>query len=384
MNTSSNNSFIENHSEIEAETLTEILQHTKTSVDGISVYEFSQKHKVVGFFIKWIGCPVCQEVIENVGRMFPTFIKLNAVPIIFHQEDPKTVKKYFENNKKDINANYLPFAYASKSLNDVLGIGSASLGSHIEAIMKGNMLGLVLGPKKRVFTIPTKVRNPMSQFAAVSIENGIVKKKVVYSTLYKRVDFGLFMNDIGSTLVSKKNVQRLMNLFPNIVDSKIENQTNTVDRKSTNIDNNEGEIEKTLSDEIGRFYLKAFASNEYSVENILIYEEISFFKGMPLQKNFTIESQIEKAKEIYKNFIVEGSMMELNITRNLAKDYENRIEQFESHHEKNEDLSKFFDDLMKEVRMEILGDTFGRFKKSRYYDEYLDGKHGEKTITYLV
>ena len=227
-------------------------------------------------------------------------------------------------------------------------------------------------------TIPTNVSNPFSQFGVISIENGLIKKKVVYSTLHKRLDFGLFLNDVGSNLSSSEQVSKLMKMFPYVLSSKLEQ----IEEPLGDGHKREwSEIEKILSDEIGRYYFKAHATNEYSVENILLYEEISNFKGMTLQNDFKIENQIEKAKEIYEMFLTPDSIMELNVTQSLTKEYKNRINEL---HLKFDDLNDLFDDLMEEIKFGVIVDTFRRFKKSRLYLEYKNSDVGEKVITYLI
>jgi len=126
----------------QAENIKKIFKETITSREGKTVYELSKEHKIIGIFIKWYGCPMCQEVMEVVGKMFPTFIKLNTLPIIFHQENELDAKKTME-NAKDLNVNYIPYCKTTKELQKALGIGNASMGSHMEAMVKANMIGLV-------------------------------------------------------------------------------------------------------------------------------------------------------------------------------------------------------------------------------------------------
>ena len=80
-------------------------------------------------------------------------------------------------------------------------------------------------------------------------------------------------------------------------------------------------------------------------------------------------------------FLTTDSIMELNITQNLAKDYKNRINEL---HLKFDDLNDLFDDLMEEIKVGVVVDTFRRFKKSRLYLEYKNSDVGEKVITYLI
>eukprot|EP01080_Neovahlkampfia_damariscottae_P011454 gene11454-4619_t len=371
--------FLEKGTTDKAEEILQILKATQTSLSE-TVFNLSCEHKVVGIFIKWFGCPMCAEVIEVVGKMFPTFLKLNTLPIIFHQENENDAKKAMERSK-DLNVKYIPFCKTTRELQRALGISSASMGNHMEAAIKSDLLGLVVGPKRRNFTIPVKVINPFSQFGVISIESGVVKKKVVYSTLHKRLDFGLFLNDVGSNLISPKKVSKLMRTFPDVVSEEIK----VIDESEEKRPIEEwSEIEKVLSDELGRYYFKAHATNEYSVENVLVYEEVSMFKGMPLQKDFKKENQIKKAKEIYNTFLTTNSFLQLNITDELGNEYKKRIEQLEKSTDNNIDISDLFEDLMIEVRCGVIKDTFARFKLSRYFQEYKNGEHGEKTMTYLV
>ena len=73
---------------------------------------------------------MCAEVIEVVGKMFPTFLKLNTLPVIFHQENENDAKKAMEKSK-DINVKYIPFCKTSKELQKEIGIASASMGNHM-------------------------------------------------------------------------------------------------------------------------------------------------------------------------------------------------------------------------------------------------------------
>ena len=134
-------SFLEQGSHKKAETITTLLQNTITSL-GVTVYDLSTQHKVVGIFIKWFGCPMCAEAIEVVGKMFASFIKLNTLPIIFHQEKDETACKAMD-NATDLNVKYIPFCKVTKELQNLLGIGSASMGNHMEAMVKSNVLGLM-------------------------------------------------------------------------------------------------------------------------------------------------------------------------------------------------------------------------------------------------
>ena len=235
-------------------------------------------------------------------------------------------------------------------------------------------------------TIPLNVTNPLSQFGVISFVDGLVKKKVVFSSLHQRLDFGLFTNEIGATLASSDRISELKKYFPELLSTKMEIKEikeSKKEEKDTEEIKKWSVIEKLLSDELGRYYFKAHATNEFSVENVIIYEEVAEFKGMIIQPNFKIENQIEKAKEIYDTFLKKNSILELNITRSLAKEYEESIKKLDdSDAIEADDLNNFFDKLIDEIGGGVLVDTYSRFLKSSYYTDYKNS-NDSSTITYL-
>ena len=105
------------------------------------------------------------------------------------------------------------------------------------------------------------------------------------------------MNDVGSNLSSSEQVSKLMKMFPYVLSSKLEQ----IEEPLGDGHKREwSEIEKILSDEIGRYYFKAHATNEYSVENILLYEEISNFKGMTYKMILKLKIKLKKQKKFMK------------------------------------------------------------------------------------
>jgi hypothetical protein len=322
----------------------------------------------------------CQEVAELLGLLLPTLLKLNTIPLIFHQEPEKDAEKGI-NGSKDLNVNLLPYCKTSRELQKAVGVGSASLGSHMEAMVKCDMVGLVLGKKKRTLTIPVKVQNPLSQFGVVIIEKGQIKKKVVYSTLHKRIDFGLFLNDIGNTFISTESIIKAQKYFPGVQIGS--NKLGSIEKVEVK-EEEKSLREKVLSDDLGRFYFKAHATNEFSVENILVIEETLNMKAMPFQKDFKIEEQFHKLIQIYETFLnPKSAIMQVNITETLAKEIEDLIKTLKEKGLDNyENLNDVLDEVVNDVKSNCLGDTFSRFLQSRYYEEYRKGT--SDAMTYLI
>jgi hypothetical protein len=284
----------------------------------------------------------CQEVIEAVGELFPTLININTLPVIFHQEDDKDEERTMLYSK-DLNTRYIPFCKTSKELQKEVGIGNASFECHLKAIVACNLINLVVGEKKRKLTMPFKVQNPMSQFGIVIIEQGIVKKKIAYSSLEKRIDFGLFINDIGSKPSSSESNSTLKKYFPNVQQvppfqiSKLQLEKITMEQSpvilsprmmspqilSPRVESpqlsmeTDEEMEIILSDEIGRYFFKAYAINEKSVESILFIEQVQTLKSIYSEKG--LNYQYSKLKEIYETFLnPKNAMMLVHVPEKLS------------------------------------------------------------------
>jgi len=67
---------------------------------------------------------------------------LNTLPLIFHQENEETAAKAMSKSK-DVNVKYIPYCKATRELQNLLGIGSASMTNHMEAMVRCNVIGLM-------------------------------------------------------------------------------------------------------------------------------------------------------------------------------------------------------------------------------------------------
>jgi hypothetical protein len=320
----------------------------------------------------------CQEVVEEVGKLLKTTIQLNVIPIIIHQEDPKDAMKYME-KCKDLNVKILPFARTTEKLQRLLDISSASLYNHAEAMVKTNALQLMNGPKKRFFTIPFTVINPFSKFGIVFFENGIVKRQVIFSKLYKRIDFGLFVNDTKETSTFDPQILQYFKGLELKEKTSIIYKTNESEEKRKSVK----KVEQVLQSDLGRFYFKAYATSEFSVENILFYEEVMNFKNMKNSKTFEISKQIEKAATMIQIFLTKDSIMEVNTNDTIVEAILGKLQEFKN--DTNEQgIDSLFDELLKDI-VSVLEDTFSRFIFSHYHQEYQKGLTStNQIINYLI
>jgi hypothetical protein len=277
----------------------------------------------------------------------------------------------------------------------------------LKAIVACNLINLVVGEKKRKLTMPFKVQNPMSQFGIVIIEKGIIKKKIAYSSLEKRIDFGLFINDIGSNPSSSESISKLKKSFPKVQQfqiPKLQLEKITMEQSpmtltprmmspqilSPRIESfvSDEEMESILTDEIGRYFFKAHAINEKSVQSILFIEQVQKLQSIYSEKR--LNYQYSKLKEIYETFLnPKDAMMLVQVPEKLSKLLLKQLKSFKESLCDEEMLKMYIKDvneilnLLLEVVKSSLVDIYSRFKIGRYYQDYKNGSSLEM-VSYLV
>eukprot|EP01080_Neovahlkampfia_damariscottae_P012325 gene12325-5999_t len=367
MNEKSEKSFsVESFSEEKLDSLKEEFQNVKTNI-GVSLYDLSLKHSLVLIFIKWYGCITCQEVIAEVGRLLPPMLKLNTIPIIVHQGDEKVAVKFHEKSK-DMHVPNLLYAKTTKKIQDLLGIVKVSVMKHFSAMMKMDMINSL--KDGRYMDMPFKVINPLSAFAVVVLEKGKVSRKIIYETFEKRLDFPLLLPG-NNSVNSSKVMTEILQYFPNfdwknefirtnsrIFDMKAISKNYKMETKKVGYD-----LVEFLENDLSRYYLKAFATLEFSVENILICEEVEKFKSLKNGKNYDPTEELAMAKHILEYYLKEGAYMQVNIPVKMAKEVEEMIKNVEKSKEFDYEFDCIFDAVINDVRSNCIADTFCRFLK---------------------
>jgi hypothetical protein len=350
---------------------------------GKTLSELSQEHTLVLFFIKWFGCPLCQEVIYQIGHLLPSLLKLNTIPVIVHQQKDEAAESFIKKSR-DLNVPYLAYAKTTKDLQELIGIKSAPIMAHMGAMKE--MIELVCGEKRRKLEIPYSVNNPLSQFGVITIANDLVKKKIIYSSLEKRVDFGMLLQQQGqSSAFSEDYLTKILKYYPDY-DYKTDFKRVAKERKSTMRNKKKTEDPLTLQDvlesDIGRYYFKAFAVSEYSIENLLLYEEVLKYTAMKDKYIHKVSEQLELAKHIVNYYLLDSSPMQVNIQQKLANNAMQAIEDFEK--EEKGDLDSVFDEIISDVKKNCLNDTFARFLSSKHKSDYDLSVKQNKAINYFI
>jgi hypothetical protein len=348
-----------------------------------------------------------------VGELFPTLINMNTIPVIFHQEDNRDAERTMLKSK-DLNTRYIPFCKTSKDLQKEVGIVNASFECHLKAMVACNIINLVVGEKKRKLKLPFKVQNPMSQFGIVIIEKGVLKKKISYSSLEKRIDFGLLINDVESKSISSESISMLKKYFPN-VHCKQQIQKFEIPKLplesleqilSPNILSprmmvspcvspsipitfeKDEEMENVLSDDLGRYFFKAHAFNEHSIESILFIEQVHNLFSLYSKKR--LNYQYFKLKEIYETFLnPKDAMMLIHVPEKLSNLVLKHLKSFEESLCDEEMLELFIKDVSEILNVLVefvkstLSDTYSRFKTGKYYQDYKKG-FSQEMVSYFV
>jgi hypothetical protein len=110
-----------------------------------------------------------------------------------------------------------------------------------------------------------------------------------------------------------------------------------------------------ISEKKGKEMFKKYSMSEWSLENILYFEEVEKYKECE-----TFKLSKRRAAEILKNYVIQGSPLEINISgeirRTLLKKL-NNLDEYES------EYLTIFDKSIEEVRRNMR-DTFGRIPKT--------------------
>jgi hypothetical protein len=128
----------------------------------------------------------------------------------------------------------------------------------------------------------------------------------------------------------------------------------------------DNEFDAFINTKKGREIFKKFAKQEWSLENILFYEQIDKYKKIKVSK-----VSKKRANEILVNFIEVGSVLEVNLAADVRKSTKNKILNFSK-----DDFKDIFDDAIKETKRNMR-DTFARIRKT---EEFQNWKNFSKVV----
>ena len=131
----------------------------------------------------------------------------------------------------------------------------------------------------------------------------------------------------------------------------------------------ESELGEILENEKYRKFFKTFATREYSVENIVFYEEVKKFKKL------NEEERKIRSLEMIEIFLNTESMLEINTTAELTKEILRNVE------ESKEDL---FDKMLSDLTFGTISNSYDRFLFSDLYQEMMIKEKLKKKPQYYL
>eukprot|EP01080_Neovahlkampfia_damariscottae_P002736 gene2736-4145_t len=365
----------------------------KTS-QGITVSEINKQGlKVLIFFTASVGCIHCRGTIHDIYDLKDELLKMNCVPLIAHEEDYKTYDKFL--NSSEITKKFSSmlhierksfvkyfklqhfeifsetYNFLMRGLSEISRISKLGYTNEMEYYVPGTeqILAAVFVVENQKIISEYRKEHKFQRFdiARILIDtdgNGI------------EVHTSIFECDIPKKKLSKKSsfTNGIISLTESIMSPKKET-SNVVSptppaqkeqssifsffsKKSDVVKEEFLKLSEVLNDKNNLKYFKLFATSEYSVENVLFYEEIQNYKKLKEDK------RNDRAAKLMDFFFQEDSIYEINISKKFITEIEENIS-------KGNCSVDLFDKALIDVVNSNLSDTYQRFKFSEVYQEMI-------------
>eukprot|EP01080_Neovahlkampfia_damariscottae_P002023 gene2023-1530_t len=95
----------------------------------------------------------------------------------------------------------------------------------------------------------------------------------------------------------------------------------------------DSEFDAFVSTKSGKDIFKKYAKIEWSLENILFFEEIGKYEKIPSKKHAQ-----RRSKEIVQNYIMTGSPLEVNLSHDVRKNTMKKVDNFDEYKEKLKEI----------------------------------------------
>eukprot|EP01080_Neovahlkampfia_damariscottae_P007280 gene7280-11598_t len=123
----------------------------------------------------------------------------------------------------------------------------------------------------------------------------------------------------------------------------------------------DSEFDAFINSKEGKILFKKYAKKEWSLENILFYEEVEKYKK---SKNFRFAKK--RAEEILSNYIETGSNLEINISGDVRKLTKKKIRNFKDY---KSEYKCIFDEAIKETKRNMR-DTYSRIRRTLEFSKW--------------
>ncbi|EFC41537.1 predicted protein [Naegleria gruberi] len=404
-----------------------VLEEMIVHPSGHSVLRLSEKHRVLLIVIKWFGCPMCQHVITSISNYLSSFLMMNVVPVICHQENNEKCVKSMKGT------NLLHCKISNSIKHGLLMVPKASLVRH--ALALPTILKFMFKEDKKLRLPSLKDIRHMDMFSLFTmhiISHGSFETSYFYKDLSERPDYGKFIFNLGkassetSNLVSEveqspdQYLNDLKKLFPDMffifqtarktrsilnIEQTLQQEEVEEGRVSiASVGSDKLTVQEVLENSTMRRYFKAYLSNIFSLELAIFIEEIAQYKILcKACKKFTYNSDLikksgsnlavdescditifippseiiipehhVKASYIFDTFLEDNAVFEVNTSKKLINAAKKRIEE-EGY------VEDLFDSLEKDVISTMVFPLYLQFESSELCKEMLANVQSVKT-----
>jgi hypothetical protein len=354
---------------------------------GESISELNQKGwKVLLFFSAAVGCPHCQGTMEDVYALHDQLLKLNTIPVICHGESNEKYGEFIQTNErtkkyeifKHLDRNDFVEDFKLEKENPFVQMLSYAK-SGLSELRRLSGLGV-----KSIDTL-AKPERPLA--ACFVIQDSKVVSEYRKEHKYQRFDVARIVLDTDGfgieihtsvfqcEIPKKEKLIKPQNTSVLIRKDSI-SKSGTFSRIGSFLKSPRNQKEKAqpdlkevLMNPSYLSYFKLFATQEFNVENIIFFEEVTLFRLC------SDEKLKGRAIQIKESFLCSDSAYEINTSQKLIKVVESKIE--------NEEFDvEMFDKILSDLEFAVFTDMFSRFSLSEMYEQMIDDK--KKKANYLL
>lgn len=302
---------------------------------NVSVLQLSSKHRVALLFIKFFGCPSCQQLVQDVAVLLPSFAKRNTIPVICHQEPHDVGKKWLEKMNKE----FLHVCSIDDKVQRMFGLQSRFTFKHVRRFFAALTQGYPL-------ELPS-VNTPLIEHGIFLVEHGKITVSKISSCLDGK--------DIAQILNTPCTIAQTDNSIDSFFPVYLRHTSSKTMQKQI-------KLEDMLKDKAMKECFLTFLKNEHSEETLLFVEYVEQYK---LQHRSSRRASI--GKRIIQDFIKDDGAMEVNVSESLKEAV------LESWQKKGSASLDLFDQVAEELKQTVLFEHFTRFQ-AKYNSKKLNNR----------
>jgi hypothetical protein len=277
---------------------------------------------------------------------------MNAIPIVCHAESDEIWEEFIQFNPKfstlvHLNRNNVKHHFKQDS--DVMSLVKETIGAGLAELKRISALKI----RGKLSWFDKETKNLLA--AVFVVQDCQIVSEYRKSVKNERMDLARIVIDPDQTGIELHTSvfscdYKAKREFTQLKELKMAMH---VKSGSQNVKIDVG-LNETLSNHRYRKYFKLFCSSLYCIENILFFEEYLNFKE---KKDWKIAGQILDV------FFTQGLMFEINTKGSLVTEARLKVVHYDE---------TAFDDIVNELKMELLCHLFRDFQESNLYSQMLE------------